>query len=1099
MAILSVKIHPAIGIARVGNSPDDFFIGPERRWEHPSPSGGFKDAHCRVKRQAARFRIFAYNDDATVTELTAADADITWTAHLVNKKATMFNRNPGVPAADITIDPGSRTLNGPNQRAQFDTGTVQFPGAPLTTVPLGEIRTDTDGHLLVLGGFGKSASPAGLSLGPGWYDDVSDGPITATVTVHSTAATFTAVGGAWVIVGPPKFAPYFDNVITVYDRVFQMGVDQGWIAGGPAMPSYTDDVYPILQRARDTNWVLDLEAAAFAYGIPPSGGGHSWVDPVYDPAAARLSIFNRLKPPPGVPFPPGTWGTWTGTMPLLAPADLVSTRLTAMQYGIMQNWKDDNFTRDWVAPPTPSAQVTPAGMDRAALEACVGMPLYPGVEVGSDEGSLSFKPIIIDPTKFLGTADPGRLDQAAVSAGDLTARLALPWQADFWACGDRWWPVPRPNDVIPQGESAYQDWIRGVGSATEMVDEWHTLGFVVPQGSQYVEVDRCDTTFINLLTPHLNFQDVPQGPMGMSHQTALAIAFEVRSTGAAVTLEVLPGDQPSNLRLQLDSSSVTVGPTAGSDIATARLWLRYETGPLGEVLTDQTVVSNVASGRSWTVTITANTVGRKVAAAALVLDRSGSMSQDRGDGLSKHQSLTEAASIFVDVMLEGDGVGLIRYNEDAQLVQGITAMGAPGDATREDTKTLINGPDFSPSGATSIGDGIFEGRAALTGSGPGYDLKALVVMTDGVENRERWISDVAPQIDERTYAVGVGTPENTSAAALQNISGNHGGYLLVTGSITGDNSFILNKYFLQILAGISNAEIVLDPDGQLVPGYEQRIPFQLTESDNGVDVVLLAQEPREVDFRLLTPNGYVIEPWRALAQPEMQYVLSKGVSYYRVALPTELLPGRFDQAGTWHALLAIGKPRTSKPGNPDAAPTMRSGSSVGVAGARTLPYSLLVHSYSNLSLRASIAQSGYEPGARVTLDASLSDSGIPSSAGARAWAEILRPDGSAVRLDLGSDEPGRFAGSFATTIPGVYRCRVRAAGTSRAGHPFQREQTLTAAVWLGGDHDADPRNADGGPLGRSCLGRSGKLCMLLACLCAICRRRRVRGKPGDDV
>ena len=44
------KIHPAIGIARVGNSPDEFFIGPERIGEDPNPPGGFKDAQCRVKR-----------------------------------------------------------------------------------------------------------------------------------------------------------------------------------------------------------------------------------------------------------------------------------------------------------------------------------------------------------------------------------------------------------------------------------------------------------------------------------------------------------------------------------------------------------------------------------------------------------------------------------------------------------------------------------------------------------------------------------------------------------------------------------------------------------------------------------------------------------------------------------------------------------------------------------------------------------------------------------------------------------------------------------------------------------------------------------------
>jgi hypothetical protein len=58
------KIHPAIGIARVGNSPDEFFIGPERRGEEPNPVGGFKDAQCRVTRQAARFRIFAHHDAA---------------------------------------------------------------------------------------------------------------------------------------------------------------------------------------------------------------------------------------------------------------------------------------------------------------------------------------------------------------------------------------------------------------------------------------------------------------------------------------------------------------------------------------------------------------------------------------------------------------------------------------------------------------------------------------------------------------------------------------------------------------------------------------------------------------------------------------------------------------------------------------------------------------------------------------------------------------------------------------------------------------------------------------------------------------------------
>ena len=96
------RIHPAIGIARVGNS-SAFFIGPERLGERPEPAGGFKDEQCRVKRQAARFRIFAHHDDGTFEEVTDATADITWTVHLVNKKAAYGGRGNTESASDLTI------------------------------------------------------------------------------------------------------------------------------------------------------------------------------------------------------------------------------------------------------------------------------------------------------------------------------------------------------------------------------------------------------------------------------------------------------------------------------------------------------------------------------------------------------------------------------------------------------------------------------------------------------------------------------------------------------------------------------------------------------------------------------------------------------------------------------------------------------------------------------------------------------------------------------------------------------------------------------------------------------------------------------------
>jgi hypothetical protein len=903
------------------------------------------------------------------------------------------------------------------------------------------------------------------------------------VKLHASGEVFTALEG-WVIVGPPKFAPQIDNVITLYDVVFQMGVDQGWLTG-PDEPSYTDDIFPILQRARDTGWAENVF------------GAHSWPDPVYD-QAVRQAIFNRLANPAG----------GGSNMPQLHDATLTPT-----QYAVMQQWRDGNFSEDWAGPPGPAPTPSPDEIDRAALDHCVGAAFFPGIEAGG----IAATPII-NPSKYVGAADPMRLNHAVLSPGAMSEFMALPWQADFKACGSNWWPVPRPNWVIPQGASSRQAWDRDVGSYLDMVNQWHTLGFVVRQGSEHVEVDRCDATFIALLTPHLSFQDVPQGPMGMSRKLPLAISFEVRSPGAAVALEVEAGDGPAHPRLTLSAPSVTVGPTAGNQIATARLWVIYETGPVGESISDAITVQHLASGQSWTVSVTASTAPRKVAAAALVLDRSGSMLEDRGDGQSKYQSLKEAASIFVDVMLEGDSVALVRYNQDAQPLQAVTVLGPAGDPldlARQKTKDIINGPDLSPSGATSIGDGIFEGRQLLNAAGAGLDVKALVVLTDGKENRPRWISDVAPEINERTYAVGLGTPENTSAPALQTLAGNNGGYLLVTGAIAGDNRFILQKYFLQILAGISNAEVVLDPNGELLPNREQRIPFLLTEADSGVDVILLTPYPKVVDFRLQTPNGFILEPWRALAEPAMRFVLEEGVSYYRLVLPTELMPARFDQAGTWHVLLNIGRPRLSRPDLPpdvrrpatdqgrdemsalrrrippwagrdpaEAAINAMMPQVAMVASRRTLPYSLLVHSYSNLSLRASLQQSGYEPGARATLEAMLTESGIPVEPGASVWAEILRPDGGRATLVLAEGDSGAFGGSFVAATSGVYHCRVRATGRSRMGYPFHREQSLTAAVWHGGDRDADPDNRGGGPLVRWLEERDHRLCDLLRCLLA---------------
>ena len=87
-----MAVHPAIGIARVGNSADSFYFGPELPGSLPVAPDGFKDATGAIARQAARFRIFGYDAaGAVVGEVTASDADIVWTVSVANKKAAWYD------------------------------------------------------------------------------------------------------------------------------------------------------------------------------------------------------------------------------------------------------------------------------------------------------------------------------------------------------------------------------------------------------------------------------------------------------------------------------------------------------------------------------------------------------------------------------------------------------------------------------------------------------------------------------------------------------------------------------------------------------------------------------------------------------------------------------------------------------------------------------------------------------------------------------------------------------------------------------------------------------------------------------------------------
>jgi hypothetical protein len=480
--ITAVKIFPSIGIARLGNSPTEYFIGPEIPGVRPVPAGGYRDGACRIKRQAARFRIFGYDGSTLVQEITAADALISWTVHLANKKASWMQsagtspsgllRNSSVKdRASLEIDPGPRTLTGPNAEAAFNTG--RFLGLP---VPLGQMRTDADGRLLVLGGFGWSGSvPPGIPVldyanNNSWFDDASDGPVTATVKGLAGTAGPLVATPAWVICAPPDFAPPIDTVTSLYDLLFQEAVDSGWLQV-PATPSFTTHVSPILRRVLDmqrTNKRIGEHHFTFAAAFGPGAS--------FD---QRNAVVKRVRDPNN----PTAAGE--ATMPLLWDDNHGNEQvITKSQYAILTKWRDGNYLDDWPGtPPAPGTAITPDGLTRAALEACSGGGFRPGLETGW---------FLRDTYAY---SEAFRLSHTGRTPGDITKQLAVPWQADFLSCADEggyaWWPAQRPDQVYPEGGGGQAEWTRDIVTyAQDMVDHWHKLGFVVDQGGALVETER---------------------------------------------------------------------------------------------------------------------------------------------------------------------------------------------------------------------------------------------------------------------------------------------------------------------------------------------------------------------------------------------------------------------------------------------------------------------------------------------------------------------------------------------------------------------------------------------------------------------------------
>lgn len=276
----------------------------------------------------------------------------------------------------------------------------------------------------------------------------------------------------------------------------------------------------------------------------------------------------------------------------------------------------------------------------------------------------------------------------------------------------------------------------------------------------------------------------------------------------------------------------------------------------------------------------------------LVIDRSGSMGEPAGGPISKLDAAKNAATLYVDAVKDSDRVAVVRFsgddaecNDDAQTPVGLALANA---GQRTAARNAVTG--LTPSGWTSIGDGLWDGQDVLDGFGlTDMDIKQIVLLSDGEENEARFWAMGGPvncgagnTLDDRVdnRIVPTDTVVNTIAfgpesnqALMQDIASQTQGdysYIEVTdagalqaGTAGGGGLSMISELaddYMKKLQKASGLERIFFESGQAVGGDTTTVLIPVEEGgvDNAVFFVNWPLSAGGVDVELRNPGGVLV-------------------------------------------------------------------------------------------------------------------------------------------------------------------------------------------------------------------------------------------------
>jgi hypothetical protein len=305
----------------------------------------------------------------------------------------------------------------------------------------------------------------------------------------------------------------------------------------------------------------------------------------------------------------------------------------------------------------------------------------------------------------------------------------------------------------------------------------------------------------------------------------------------------------------------------------------------------------------------------------MVLDRSGSMgwgydgSDPPPDGVRRWDGLLAGVGVFqaqlqgAGILKTGDMLGMRMFASSPNVINPAAPFNAglvAGPANVASLSTVLAG--VVPNNGTALGDGIIAGRDLLW-PGTVNNKKAMIVFSDGVQNRGNQVNVVAPNQYTHAGAQKLSSPGNEikihticlgstghNPMLMQGIATANGGqYLNTTTGAESDFVTFFTTHLTTILSGSSPQ--VVDIKKGVFPASAGGPPptteksFSVNRGARAVVITLIAPTRNEAQFTSVQKDG--IELIQFAQRTSGVGYISIAVRYPMTGLPVTTLNGEW--------------------------------------------------------------------------------------------------------------------------------------------------------------------------------------------------------------